>query len=302
MNIITVTPRGYCKGVINAINLVKQTRKENPNEKITMLGMIVHNKYVVKAFEEIGIKCIDAKNKTRLELLDEVDSGIVIITAHGASEEVTIKAKEKGLKVVDATCIDVIKTHKIVKEHIKHGDVIYIGKKTHPEAEAIVSISNKVHLISNLDDVDNLPKDLFNPLITNQTTMSLYNIEILINACLLKYKNAKVAEEICNATRIRQEAVRNLKDVDTLLVVGDVNSNNSNQLRNIGLNSGIKNAYLIETVNDLTKEMLENFKTVAITSGASTPTYLTSQVIEKLKEYIETKELKKEIIDITKII
>ncbi len=301
MNIKAVTPRGYCKGVINAINIAKKTKEENPNTNITMLGMIVHNKYVVNACEDMGIKCLDANNKTRLELLDEINDGIVIITAHGVGDDVIKKAKSKGLNVVDATCVDVIKTHKIVKEHVKTGDVIYIGKKTHPEAEGVVSLSNKVHLVSNIDDIEKLP-ELTNVLITNQTTMSLFDIELLIKACLIKYKDAKVYEEICNATRIRQEAVRSLKDVDCLIVVGDKHSNNSYQLKNIALNSGIKKAYLIETVNDLNEEMLNDCNNIAVTSGASTPTYLTTQVINILKVYIDTKVLKKEIIDISKII
>lgn len=301
MNIKAVTPRGYCKGVINAINIAKKTKEENPNTNITMLGMIVHNKYVVNACEDMGIKCLDANNKTRLELLDEINDGIVIITAHGVGDDVIKKAKSKGLNVVDATCVDVIKTHKIVKEHVKTGDVIYIGKKTHPEAEGVVSLSNKVHLVSNIDDIEKLP-ELTNVLITNQTTMSLFDIELLIKACLIKYKDAKVYEEICNATRIRQEAVRSLKDVDCLIVVGDKHSNNSYQLKNIALNSGIKQAYLIETVNDLNEEMLNDCNNIAVTSGASTPTYLTTQVINILKVYIDTKVLKKEIIDISKII
>lgn len=301
MNIKAVTPRGYCKGVINAINIAKKTKEENPNTNITMLGMIVHNKYVVNACEDMGIKCLDVNNKTRLELLDEINDGIVIITAHGVGDDVIKKAKSKGLNVVDATCVDVIKTHKIVKEHVKTGAVIYIGKKTHPEAEGVVSLSNKVHLVSNIDDIEKLP-ELTNVLITNQTTMSLFDIELLIKACLIKYKDAKVYEEICNATRIRQEAVRSLKDVDCLIVVGDKHSNNSYQLKNIALNSGIKKAYLIETVNDLNEEMLNDCNNIAVTSGASTPTYLTTQVINILKVYIDTKVLKKEIIDISKII
>lgn len=301
MDIKAVTPRGYCKGVIRAINIAKKTKEENPNENITMLGMIVHNKYVVDACENLGIKCLDAKDKTRLELLDEIDDGIVLITAHGVGDDVINKAKDKGLQVVDATCVDVIRTHELVKNHVKNGDVIYIGKKTHPEAEGVVSLSDKVFLVSSIEDIEKLD-NLTNVLITNQTTMSLYEIEYLINACLIKYKDAKVHEEICNATRIRQEAVKSLQDIDCLFVVGDIHSNNSMQLKNIGLKTNIKKAYLIETVNDLTNDMLKDCESIAITSGASTPTYLTTQVIEALNNYKITKKLKKEIIDIDKII
>lgn len=301
MNIKAVTPRGYCKGVVNAIQIAKKTRQQYPFEKITMLGMIVHNKYVVQACEKMGIKCLDSKGKTRLQLLDEIDSGVVIITAHGANPLVTKKAKEKNLIVIDATCVDVIKTHTLVKEHIENGDVIFIGKKGHPEAEGIVSLSEKIHLVSNIDDI-NLLKNLKNVLITNQTTMSLYDIEYLINECLKVYPNAKVCEEICSATRLRQEAIKKLDDIDCLIVVGDPNSNNSLQLKNIGIKKGIKKAFMIENANDLSIDMIQDSNNIAVTSGASTPNYLTKQVLETLQEYSQTKKLNKQFIDINKII
>ncbi len=301
MEIKAVTPRGYCKGVVKAIDIAKKTKLSNPDKKVTMLGMIVHNKYVVEACEKMGIICLDGKGKTRLELLDEVDEGIVIFTAHGVSDEVVKKATEKGLEIVNATCVDVIRTHEIVKSHIDKGDVIYIGKKTHPETEGVIALSEKVHLVTSIDDIKNL-KNLKNVLITNQTTMSLLDIKYLIEKCTEKYQDALVYEEICNATRVRQEAIQKLIDVDCLLVVGDTHSNNSNQLKNIALKSGVKNAYLIESANDITLEMIKDAKKVAVTSGASTPTYLTMQVLSTLENFKDTKILEKQIIEIDKII
>lgn len=301
MEIKAVTPRGYCKGVVKAIDIAKKTKLAHPNKKVTMLGMIVHNKYVVEACEKMGIVCLEQKGKTRLELLDEVNEGIVIFTAHGVSDAVVEKAKAKGLEIVNATCVDVIRTHEIVKKHIKDGDVIYIGKKTHPETEGVIALSNKVHLVSDIQDINEL-ENLNNVLITNQTTMSLLDIKHLIDVCLEKYPDAQVFEEICSATRVRQEAIRKLDDIDCLLVVGDVHSNNSNQLKNIGLKTGIKKTYLIENVNDLNEEMLKDVKKVAVTSGASTPTYLTMQVLSALENFNTTGILEKQYIDIDKII
>lgn len=114
MEIIPVTPRGYCQGVIHAIQIAKKTCENYPDQKISMLGMIAHNKYVVEACQAMGINCLEAKNKTRLELLDEIDEGVVILTAHGVSNKVKEKAIAKGLILVDATCKDVTKTHEIV--------------------------------------------------------------------------------------------------------------------------------------------------------------------------------------------
>ena len=300
MKIISVVPRGYCKGVYRAIKIAKETAIKYPNENISMLGMLVHNKYVVKACELYHINCIEDKQKNREELLDEIDNGVVIFTAHGVSEKVKQKARAKNLIIVDATCEDVAKTHNIILEHIKNGDVIYRGKKTHPEAQGSCDLSDNVHLVSNIEDIDAL-NDLHNVLITNQTTMSILEIQTLIDHILKKYPDAKVVDEICNATRIRQQAIINLKDVDCLIVVGDPNSNNSLKLKEIAKNH-IKKIYMVECANELEEEMFENVETIAITSGASTPTYLTEQVIQTIKEYDNTKVLKKDPIDIDQIL
>ena len=169
MNVIGIMPRGYCKGVVRAINIAK---KASTNDKpIYILGMIVHNQYIVNALEDLGVYTIDIKGKTRLELLDEIHEGTVIITAHGASHKVFDKAKEKGLNVIDASCLDVIKTHDLIKDYLnKDYEVLYIGKYGHPEAEGAISIDeHQIHLIQNKNDIDLWEKDK-KYVITNQTT------------------------------------------------------------------------------------------------------------------------------------
>jgi 4-hydroxy-3-methylbut-2-enyl diphosphate reductase len=285
MEIISVIPRGYCQGVVRAIRIARETVQNNPGVPVSMLGMIVHNQYVVDACEELGIQFVEEPGKSRLELLDQINSGIVIFTAHGISDKVKEKAAAKGLTIVDASCPDVIKTHVLVKQHCDAGgDVLYIGKKGHPESEGTVGLSDRVHLITSCDDLANL-NDLHNVLITNQTTLSLLDSKTIIDACLKKYPDAKVAEEICNATRIRQEGVMALKEIDVLIVVGDSRSNNSNQLKEIGLRSGVKEAVLIDSVLDLKEEMVKEKNRIAVTSGSSTPNELTQQVIDFLKKY-----------------
>lgn len=287
MEIIRVTPRGYCQGVVRAIEIVKKTAKENPNTKITMLGMIVHNKFVVEACNKLGVHSLYNPCVSRLALLDEIDEGIVIFTAHGVSDEVYQKAKDKGLQIVDATCVDVKKTHDLVKQHIKVGDVIYIGKHNHPESEGTCGISNRIHLVTNIEEVQKLP-NLTNVLITNQTTLSMLDIKPIIDACFKRFPQASLNSEICNATTIRQKAVLNLKEIDVLFVVGDPHSNNSNQLRNIGLDAGIKECYLIEQASDIQEEMIVGKNRIAVTSGSSTPTFLTNEVINYLEDYAKT--------------
>lgn len=287
MEIIPVVPRGYCKGVVRAIEIAKKCAKEYPDQPVTVLGMIVHNQYVVDALKQLNIQTVEDKKKTRMELLDEITEGVVIFTAHGISDEVKQKAQKKGLICVDASCTDVIETQNLVKLKLKEGyEIFYIGKKNHPEAEAVLSISPKVHLITDAASLAEVAGKVF---VTNQTTMSLMEVEALISEILKKYPDAEIAREICNATSIRQKAVLDLKDknIDLLIVVGDPASNNSTKLKVLGEESGIQDVLMIESVHDLKEEMIKDHHRIAITSGASTPTILTSQVIETLKQYAE---------------
>ncbi|MFV0479833.1 MAG: 4-hydroxy-3-methylbut-2-enyl diphosphate reductase [Anaerorhabdus sp.] len=302
MKIIPITPRGYCKGVVQAINLAKKTRKDYPTAKISMLGMIVHNQHVIDACRNIGIECVEHKGKSRLDLLDDIHEGIVIFTAHGVSDQVIEKAISKGLVVVDASCSDVTKTKEIVKDHLLHNaEVLYIGKSGHPEAEAITSLSSKVHLITSTADIDNLPQ-LPNVVLTNQTTMSILEVANLIDHAKKKYPHLIVEEEICSATRVRQEALQQLNHVDCLLVVGDPKSNNTLKLREIAIHHHIPKIYLIETANDLQEKWLCGVETIAVTSGASTPTLLTEQVLIALEAYNEQGFLSKIEIDYSKLL
>ncbi|MDI9541179.1 MAG: 4-hydroxy-3-methylbut-2-enyl diphosphate reductase [Bacillota bacterium] len=284
MEVVKVIPSGYCKGVINAINKVKQAIKDYPDKQIYILGMLVHNRYVVGGFQLNNVITLSDKNKSKEQLLDDIDDGVVVFTAHGIDPKIKQKAIDKGLIVVDATCSDVTKNANLCLEHLKNGyDVAYIGKENHPESDAVLALNEKIHLITNINDVNNTDITNNKILITNQTTMSINDIETIINALLIKYPQAKVVEEICSATRTRQQAVKELKDFDVLIVVGDPNSNNTTQLANIGKQANIKNIYKIENSLELTSINLDNISKVAVTSGASTPNYLTQQVIDYLK-------------------
>lgn len=290
-NIIMVKPQGYCGGVLKAIKMAKQTRLENPDVQITILGNLVHNKYVKEALSFYQINTIENKNKTRMELLDDIDSGIVIFTAHGISPQVREKAKNKGLVCIDASCPFVLQTQRIVKEHLELGyTIFYIGKNKHPEAESIYTMDSNVYLIEPNQKIPTLSSDKI--FVTNQTTMSIYDIKKTFNEIKEKYPHAKFHDEICNATRIRQQAILDLKEVDALIVVGDPTSNNTQKLANIGKKAGIKNIFSIQTVEDIDKEQFSKFKTIAITSGASTPTILTMQVKDYLQDDIEKPKLR----------
>lgn len=285
MLVKAIVPRGYCKGVVRAIQIAKESAiLQGP---VYILGMIVHNQYIVNALKDLGVETIDKKGATRLELLDEIDSGTIIITAHGAGDDVFQKAKEKGLDVIDASCLDVIKTHTLIKDKLKQNyEILYIGKNGHPEAEGAISIDpTHIHLITNKKDIDNL--DLSQSYVmTNQTTMSLYDVYDLCEYAKQVLPHIEIAKETCTATKIRQEVIKNIDDdVDIVFIVGDPHSNNTQKLASIAKEK--KEVYMIESVQDLDIHVLKGKKKAAVSSGASTPTFLTNQVISFLEQFDE---------------
>ncbi len=297
MEVIRAIPCGYCKGVIRAIEIAKKERRMHPEEPIHILGMLVHNRFVTLTLSELNIISHSEKNKTRLELLDEIDSGTVIFSAHGVSNEIYRKAEEKGLRIVDATCTDVLKTKEIVKQHLVQEEVLYIGVKHHPEAEGIINDDPEhIHLITSIEDVALLPQ-YERVFVTNQTTMNMLELPDILKAIQKKYPQAEISEEICDATRMRQEAVRNLPELDILYVVGDPHSNNT---RNLGkcAPSSIGMIRYIETVEDIDPHELENVKKAGVTAGASTPTALYQQVIAYLRNYTPSAAVPKRTDDI----
>lgn len=287
MNVIKISPRGYCYGVVDAMVIAKNAALDkNLPRPIYILGMIVHNKHVTDAFEEDGIYTLDGPN--RLEILKQVESGTVIFTAHGVSPEVRQIAEEKGLVAIDATCPDVTKTHELISEKTATGyDIIYIGKKGHPEPEGAVGVApDKVHLVETEADIAALDLTSDKLLITNQTTMSQWDVHDLMELIKEKYPHVEYHQEICLATQVRQEAVsQQAGQADLTIVVGDPKSNNSNRLAQVSMEIAGTQAYRIGDLSELKLEWLQDVKTVAVTAGASTPTPITKEVIRFLENY-----------------
>lgn len=286
MKVISITPRGYCKGVVKAIEAVKNAYNDpNTIKPIYVLGYIVHNKYVIKELEELGIITLDDRKNTRIELVESIDQGTVVLSAHGTDPLVKEKLIEKNIPFIDATCEDVEKTFDLIKKYSKEGYfVFYIGKKNHPEANAALSLTKNILLIENINDIPlNIKKPIF---VTNQTTFSFIEIESIIDKIINRYPNTLVSEEICSATRLRQKAIiDNNKSVDLCYIVGDPRSNNTKNLALISRNLTNTKTIQIETYKDIVDSDLVNVRTVSVSSGASTPTYLTNEVIEYLKNY-----------------
>lgn len=287
MEVIKISPRGYCYGVVDAMVLARQAAQNlDLPRPIYILGMIVHNSHVTNSFEDEGIITLDGPN--RLEILSKVESGTVIFTAHGVSPEVRKLARDKGLTTVDATCPDVTKTHVLIEEKVAEGyEVIYIGKKGHPEPEGAVGVApGKVHLIEKEEEIEQLSLTAGQIVITNQTTMSQWDIKHIMKKLLEKYPGAEVHNEICLATQLRQQAVaEQAGQADLVIVVGDPRSNNSNRLAQVSEEiAGVK-AFRIADVTELKREWLDGVRKVAVTSGASTPTPITKEVIQYLEQY-----------------
>ena len=287
MKVIKISPRGYCYGVVDAMVIARNAALDKSLPRpIYILGMIVHNKHVTDAFAEEGIITLDGNN--RKEILEKVNSGTVIFTAHGISPEVRELARTKGLVTIDATCPDVTKTHELIRQKEKEGyEIIYIGKKGHPEPEGAVGVAPAVvHLVSSASDVDALSIQNKKIIVTNQTTMSQWDVAEIMKKVQEKYPQAEAYNEICLATQIRQEAVaEQAKEADVLIVVGDPKSNNSNRLAQVSEEIAGTKAYRIADITELNLDWLKNEQTVAVTAGASTPTPITKEVINFLEQY-----------------
>lgn len=287
MQIIKISPRGYCYGVVDAMVIARNAALDKTLPRpIYILGMIVHNKHVTDAFAEDGIITLDGPN--RKEILKKVDQGTVIFTAHGVSPEVRELAKEKGLTTIDATCPDVTNTHDLISQKEKEGyDVIYIGKKGHPEPEGAVGVApHIVHLVETIEDVNELDVQNDKIIVTNQTTMSQWDVAAIMDRVKEKYPHSEKHEEICQATQVRQEAVaEQAGDADVLIVVGDPMSNNSNRLAQVSEEIAATKAYRVGDVSEIEIDWLKDAQTVAVTAGASTPTPIVREVIAFIEQF-----------------
>ena len=286
MKVILANPYGYCAGVANAISLAYKTKEQYPNSRIIILGMLIHNDDTLLELAKVGIETLYQKDKDLIDLIDDIkDGSIVILTAHGHSKAVEEKLKGRGLKFIDTTCPFVNLTFLEISKAISSGhEVIYIGKQNHPEANAALSISNRVHLL----DVSTKKLPIIYdkaPLVINQTTFSHYEIENLILEIKNHYPDARIFKSVCDASTRRQEALLHLdKNVELIYVVGGKKSNNAKTLFDMAVTNFPKAKVIaIQNENDINEKDLKGLNLVAISSGASTP----KEISEAIKAKIE---------------
>ena len=285
MKIEILEPFGYCAGVERAIQIALKVKKEHLDQNVVVLGMLVHNQDALNVLKEAGISTIYDANLTLLELIKKVpNNSIVILTAHGHDKRVEDELNKRRIHFVDATCPFVTLTENVIKKAVlENRDVLYLGKKKHPEANAALSISSKVHLIEPknvvLDDVYS------HPLIISQTTFSELEIAYAIDFIKERFPSADVSPSICQASSLRQNALRNVsQDVDLIYVVGGKNSNNTKTLFEIAKTSHPNaKVLMIENKNDLNKKDLLGLHYIAISSGASTPKEVTLDIKKEIE-------------------
>ena len=283
MEIRLANTRGFCAGVDRAIEIVKKVL-EIQGSPVYVKHEVVHNKTVVEELKQLGAIFV--------EDIGEIPEGeVVIYSAHGISKAVEVESQNRNLNIFDATCPLVSKVHAEVNTYAKLGyHCLLIGHKNHPEVEGTMgqfdtSFGGTITLIEDLEDVNKLNfKASDNIAFVTQTTLSVDDTQEIKDSLIQKYPAIKgpKKDDICYATQNRQDAVKQLAlESDLVLVIGSENSSNSNRLREIAERSGVE-AYLIDTIEDLPLDCLEGKSKIGLTSGASAPEHLVSEVIEVL--------------------
>jgi 4-hydroxy-3-methylbut-2-enyl diphosphate reductase len=278
--VLLLKPRGFCAGVVRAIDIVR-IALEAFGAPIYVRKEIVHNSYVVNDLAKKGAIFVNE--------LDEVPEGArVIYSAHGVSPAVRQRAKDRGLKVIDATCPLVTKVHVEAIKFAKQGySLVLVGHRDHEEVEGTQGEAPEVtQVVSTVEEVEALiVPDPDKVAYLTQTTLSLDEAKYMIDALKKKFPNivGPHAQDICYATENRQTAVKNVAHgADVVLVVGSRNSSNSNRLVEVSQNLGT-NSYLIDKAEDIKPEWLEGMNAVAVTAGASAPEVLVQEVVTYLQ-------------------
>ena len=280
MKIELILPQGYCAGVNNAINIALKARKEHETANVYVLGMLVHNEIVIDLLKKQNILSISP------EELDKLHTGdVLIFTAHGHEEKYDKIAQEKGLIIYDATCPKVASNIKKIKKEIAAGhQVIYIGQSHHKETVAALSISENVSLYDTKLLINYYSITDKSPFIINQTTLNFLELNDIHKDIKEHIPGARFANEICNATRQRQEAILNIsKDTNLIIIVGDKRSSNTTKLYDIAV-SNFPNAKVlfVASVEYLKGLDLSGYKKAAISSGASTPQFVVDDIYNYL--------------------
>ena len=285
-NIIKLKEQGFCYGVKRAIKLVVNAVNDtNIKKPIYLLGNLVHNSHIDDLLKELGVIVITGD--IRLSMLDNIpNASTVVFSAHGVSQKVKVKAKQKDMFIIDTTCPYVEQTFKLIEKEAITSDIYFIGKSNHPESIAASEISDHVFILD--------PKNIYNEKINkdklkvaHQTTMSCYDIENIFKEIKEVYPNATVLDMVCKVTENRQNQLNNISNLilegtTQIIIVGDKKSNNSTKLYELATRIKIADAVFVSEVTELNLEISRTYDNIIIASGTSTPEALVDEIIDAI--------------------
>ena len=288
MKAILVKPQGYCAGVMNAIKIAYLAKSENADKRVFVLGALVHNQTVIDELKNNNIETLESGDE--INTIKKLNKGdVLIFTAHGHDEKLDEVAKNQGLIIYDATCPKVRSNMEKIKQEIKAGhQVIYIGQKGHKETNAALSISKDVSLYDTQLLINYQLITDKSPLVINQTTLNFFSLNSIHEDIKKHIPEARIENEVCAASRLRQAAVANIsKDNDLIIIVGDKTSSNSLKLFDIAKeNFPTSMVIMVHDLEDLKNNYnIEGKKKAAISSGASTP----NAVVQEIYQYLLSK-------------
>ena len=276
-------PRGFCAGVDRAIKILDYAVDNLPHP-IFVKHEVVHNKHVIANFKKKGVKFIEDPSEIP-------EKSTLIFSAHGVSQDIKNQAKQRNLKVLDATCPLVTKVHNSIKRFDQsENEIIMIGHNGHPEVEGTVGQlkDKKIKIIEDESQVENLDLDSSaNLAFVTQTTLSVDDTSSIVKKLRSKFPKIKgpSKNDICYATQNRQDAIKKISSfVDLFIIVGSQNSSNSNRLVEVANQKGI-NAYLVEDESKLMPSWFTGVRSVGLSAGASAPDFIVQRCITRLKEF-----------------
>ncbi|MDE2384900.1 MAG: 4-hydroxy-3-methylbut-2-enyl diphosphate reductase [Alphaproteobacteria bacterium] len=287
LKILLVAPRGFCAGVVRAVDIVERAL-EIYGAPVYVRHEIVHNKFVVDDLRAKGAIFVDE--------LDEVPPGEhpVIFSAHGVPKSVPAEAQRRALFQIDATCPLVTKVHMEAQRHHEQGlEIILIGHKGHPEVVGTMGQlpAKAITLIETVADAEQLtPRDPAKLAFVTQTTLSVDDTKDVIAVLQRRFPDIKgpTREDICYATTNRQEAVKSIaSQIEALIVVGAPNSSNSKRLVEVGMKNGCPRGFLVQRANELSWSQLKGLTCVGLSAGASAPEILVNEIIEAFRGHYD---------------
>jgi 4-hydroxy-3-methylbut-2-en-1-yl diphosphate reductase len=276
--ILLAEPRGFCAGVVRAIDVLDQIldREDGP---VYAFHEIVHNRYVVERFRERGAIFVDS--------VSEVPEGArIVFSAHGISPAVVDEARQRRLRIIDATCPLVTKVHLETKKAAKDGyDILLVGHEGHDEVEGTKGEApDRTRVVDVPSDVEALAEPARPVFVVTQTTLSVDDTAATIDAIRARFPQAQIRNDICYATTNRQAAVREIaRRADLVIVVGSANSSNSLRLAEVARLAGTP-AYRVDGIEEIDPAWYDGVGVVGLTAGASVPDELLDPIIRDLRE------------------